>query len=68
MVNNKLCFITNNVIGLQLSRKRLKLTKYLRNKLEFKGVLFLQETRSVSNDEKVLIYTMLTLKQSKLKS
>ena len=51
MANSKLCFITNNVKGLQSSKKRLKLIEYLKNKLKSNGVLFLQETHSISNDE-----------------
>ena len=50
MANSKLCFITNNVKGLQSSKKRLKLIEYLKNKLEPNGVLFLQEIHSISND------------------
>ena len=53
MANSKVCFVTNNVKGLQSSKKRLKLIEYLKNKLESNGVLFLQETHSVSNDENV---------------
>ena len=52
MANTKLCFITNNVKGLQSSDKRLKLTEYLKHKLETNGALFLQETNSASDDEK----------------
>ena len=33
------------------SKKRLKLIEYLENKLESNGVLFLQETYAISNDE-----------------
>ena len=51
MANSKVCFVTNNVKGLQSSKKRLKLIEYLKNKLESNGVLFLQETHSISNDE-----------------
>ena len=51
MANSKVCFNTNNVKGLQSSKKRLKLIEYLKNKLESNGVLFLQETHSISNDE-----------------
>ena len=42
MANSKACFITNNVKGLQSSKKRLKLIKYLKTKLESNGLLFLQ--------------------------
>ena len=51
MANSKLCFVTNKVKGLQSSKKRLKLIEYLKNKLESNGVLFLQETHPISNDE-----------------
>ena len=51
MANSKVCFVTNNVKGLQSSKKRLKLIEYLKNKLESNGVLFLQETHSISNDK-----------------
>ena len=51
MTNSKICFVTNNVKGVQSSKKRLKLIEYLKNKLESNRVLFLQETHSISNDE-----------------
>ena len=51
MANSKLCFIKNNIKGLQPSKKPLKLIEYLKNKLESNGVLFLQETHSIANDE-----------------
>ena len=42
MANSKVCFVTNNVKGLQSSKKRLKLIEYLKNKLESNGhTLFL---------------------------
>ena len=44
-------FIANNVKGLQLSKKRLKLFGYFRNKLSSNGILFLQETHSTINNE-----------------
>ena len=44
-------FITNNVKGLLLSKKRLKLFEYFRNKLSSNGMLFLQETHSTINNE-----------------
>lgn len=44
-------FITNNVKGLQLSKKRLKLFEYFRDKLSSNGILFLQETHSTINNE-----------------
>ena len=51
MANTKVCFVTNNVKGLQSSKKRLKVIEHLKNKLESNGVLFLQKTHSISNDE-----------------
>ena len=51
MTNAKVCFIANDVKGLQSSKKRLKFIEYLKNKLESNGVLFLQETHSASDDE-----------------
>ena len=39
MSNNKVCFIANNVQGLQLSKKQLKRIEHLENKLEFNGEL-----------------------------
>ena len=51
MANSKVYFVTNNVKGLQSSKKRLKFIEYLKNKLESNGVLFLQETHSISNNE-----------------
>ena len=44
-------FITNSVKGLQLSKKRLKLFEYFRDKLSSNGILFLQETHSTINNE-----------------
>ena len=44
--NNSLSFITNNVKGMQSSRKRLKLMQYLKDKIGSPGVLFPQEADS----------------------
>ena len=44
-------FISNNVKGLQCTNKRLKLIKYLKDKIVPNGFLFLQETHSTVNDE-----------------
>ena len=38
--------LTNNVKGLQFSKKRVKIFEYFRNKVTPKGILFLQETQS----------------------
>ena len=42
--NNSLNFVTNNVKGIQSSKKRLKLIQYFKDKIGSTGVLFLQET------------------------
>ena len=39
-------FLSNNVKGLQSTKKRLKLFNFLKNKIGSKGILFLQETHS----------------------
>ena len=44
--NKSLSFITNNVKGIQSSKKRLKLIQYFKDKIGSTGVLFLQETHS----------------------
>ena len=46
--NNSLSFITNNVKGIQSSKKRLKLMQYFKDKIGSTDVLFLQETHSDS--------------------
>ena len=52
MANSKVSFIKNNVEGPESSnKKRLKLVEYLKNKFKSNGLLFLQETHSISNDE-----------------
>ena len=53
-VNNQLNFnfLTNNVKGLQSSKKRIKMFEYLKNKIGHKGILFLQETHSAFDTEK----------------
>ena len=38
--------LSNNVKGLQSTKKRLKLFNFLKNKIGPKGILFLQETHS----------------------
>ena len=42
--SNNLTFLTNNVTGLQPSKKRIKLIEYFKSKLNHNGFLFLQET------------------------
>ena len=51
MPNKSLIFITNNVKGIQSSKKRLKLIQYFKDKIGSTGVLFLQETHSNSKIE-----------------
>ena len=46
-----LSFITNNVKGIQSSKKKLKLIKYFKEKVVPTRVLFLQETHSSSKVE-----------------
>ena len=46
-------FLSNNVKGLQSSKKRLKLFQYFKNKISPKGILFLQETHSAKVTEKI---------------
>ena len=43
---NSLSFITNNVKGIQSSKKGLKLMQYFKDKIGSTGVLFLQQTHS----------------------
>ena len=45
-------FFTNNVKGLQSSKKRVKIFEYFRNKVAPKDILFLQETHSSVETEK----------------
>ena len=49
--SNNLTFLTNNVKGLQSSKKRIKLIEYFRSKLNHNGFLFLQETHSTIKNE-----------------
>ena len=51
LTNSSLNFITNNVKGIQSSKKRLKLMQYFKDKIGSTGVLFLQETHSDSKVE-----------------
>ena len=46
-------FLSNNVKGLQSSKKRLKHFQSFKNKLNPKGILFLQETHSSKVTEKI---------------
>ena len=45
-------FISNNVKGIQASKKRLKLFEYLKQNINFNGFILFQETHSSLNDEK----------------
>ena len=45
-------FLSNNVKGLQSSKKRLKLFEYFKNRISPEGNLFLQETHSSKVTEK----------------
>ena len=45
-------FLSNNVKGLQSSKKRLKLFQYFKNKISPKIILFLQEAHSSKATEK----------------
>ena len=38
--SNNLTFLTNNVKGLQSSKKRIKLIEYFKSKLKYNGFLF----------------------------
>ena len=49
--SNNLTLLTNNVKGLQSSKKRIKLIEYFRSKLNHNGFLFLQETHSTIKNE-----------------
>ena len=46
-------FLSNNVEGLQSSKKRLKLFQSFKNKISPKGILLLQETHSSKVTEKI---------------
>ena len=50
-MNGNYNFISNNVKGIEASEKRLKLFEYLKNNINDNGIIFLQETHSLSNDE-----------------
>ena len=45
-------FISNNVKGIRSSEKRLKIFEYLKNNIHHNGFVFLQETHSLTQDEK----------------
>ena len=45
-------FLTNNVKGLQSSKKRVKMFEYFKDKIGHGVILFLQETHSSVDTEK----------------
>ena len=45
-------FISNNGKGIRFSEKRLKIFEYLKNNIHNNGFVFLQETHSLTQDEK----------------
>ena len=45
-------FISNNVKGIQMSEKRIKMFEYLKNIISPNGFIFLQKTHSSVDDEK----------------
>ena len=52
MNTDHLNFISNNVKGLQGGVKRIIFFEYLKSKISYNGLVFLQETHSCSGDEK----------------
>ena len=44
-------FLSNNIEGLQASKKHLKLFKYFKNKIFLNGIVFLQEMHSTKENE-----------------
>ena len=51
MNSNQISMISNNVNGIQSTKKRLKMIQYFKNKLLPQGILFLQETHSSESNE-----------------
>ena len=51
MNSNQINMISNNVNGIQSTKKRTKMIQYFKNKLLPQGVLFLQETHSTESNE-----------------
>ena len=45
-------FILNNVKGIQVSKRRLKLFEYLKQNINFNGFILFQERHSLLNDGK----------------
>ena len=50
---NNIKFILNNISEIKNSDKRIKIFEYLKNKVDFNGVVFLKETHSCLKDKKV---------------
>ena len=59
-------FLSNNVKGLQSSKKRLKLFQYFKNKISPKGILFLQETHSSKVTEKHGVINLMVTYSSRM--
>ena len=51
MNSNQINMISNNVNGIQSTKKRAKMIQYFKNKLLPQGILFLQETHSTESNE-----------------
>ena len=51
MANFNINFISNNIKGLQLNKKRAKVFEYFKRKICPSGILFLQETHSSKEAE-----------------
>ena len=52
MNSDNLKFISNNVLGIQKSEKRIKIFDCLKNSISPSGFIFLQETHSSADDKK----------------
>ena len=52
MLSNGICFISNNVKGIQSFEKRIKIAEYLKKAIAPSAFIFLQETHSTILDEK----------------
>ena len=51
MNSNHINMISNNVNGIQSTKKRLKMIQHFKNKLLPQEILFLQETHSTKSNE-----------------
>ena len=51
MNSNQINMISNNVNGIQSTKKRLKMIQYFKNKLLPQGIFFLQEIHSTESNE-----------------